>query len=322
MTTADQPRAAPLAEERVIRPQKQMNLMRQQRIWGWVFLSPWVIGFILFTAAPIVFSFILTFTNFTLSRPNETSFVGLRNWQYLFSDPLAVTSMLVTIKYALIAVPVGLVVPLSMAMLLNSKKLWGKRFFRTLFYLPYMVPSVSAIFIWMSFLNGQSGWLNRILALFGITDAPNWLQDKNTILFGFLMIGLWGAGNAMLTMLATIQGVPTELYEASEVDGAGYWTRFRKITLPMISPVIFYNLVLSVIGLMQFFDLPWIATEGTGRPDLSSYFFNMHLYKTAFLYQDMGYGATLAWLVFFVALVLTIFLFATARRWVYYASGD
>ena len=185
-----------------------------------------------------------------------------------------------------------------------------------------MVPAVSAIFIWMSFLNGQTGWFNRVLSSLGVADAPNWLQDERTILFGFMFIGIWGAGNAMLTMLATMQGVPTELYEAAEVDGAGARVKFFRITLPMITPVIFYNLVLSVIGLMQYFVVPWIVTEGTGRPGNAAYFFNMHLYKTAFLYNDMGYGATQAWLIFFVALILTIFLFATSRRWVYYSSGD
>jgi multiple sugar transport system permease protein len=322
MTAADQPRAAPLVESRAAPTRQQPSLMRQQRVWGWIFLSPWIIGFIIFTAAPIVLSFIFTFTEFTLVHPEDIRFVGLANWQQLFNDPLAISALIVTIKFALIAVPVGILVPLGMAALLSSKNLMGKRFFRTLYYLPYMVPAVSAIFIWMSFLNGQTGWFNRVLSSLGVTDAPNWLQDERTILFGFMFIGIWGAGNAMLTMLATMQGVPTELYEAAEVDGAGARVKFFRITLPMITPVIFYNLVLSVIGLMQYFVVPWIVTEGTGRPGNAAYFFNMHLYKTAFLYNDMGYGATQAWLIFFVALILTIFLFATSRRWVYYSSGD
>src|ERR1041385_6783125 len=157
------------------------------------------------------------------------------------------------------AVPLGIALPLGMAALLNSKYLWGKRVWRTLFYLPYMVPAVSSIFIWLSFMNGQTGWLNRVLRLIGIADPPNYFQDENWILFGLLLVGVWGIGNAMLTMLATMQGVPTELYEAADVDGAGAWTKFRKITIPMISPVIFYNLVLSVIGLMQYFVFPYIA---------------------------------------------------------------
>jgi len=228
----------------------------------------------------------------------------------------------VTIKFALIAVPIGLIVPLGMAALLNAKRLPAKRIWRLLFYTPYMVPAVSSIFIWLSFLNGQSGWLNRFLRLLGASDPPNYVQDENWILFAFLLIGVWGVGNAMLTMLATMQGVPTELYEAADVDGANGWTKFRKITLPLISPVIFYNLVLSVIGLMQYFIVPYIATRGTGAPNNSAYFFNMYLYKTAFGYMDMGFGATQAWLIFIIALVLTLFLFGTSRRWVYYASGE
>ena len=322
MTTANQPNAIRLANQSAATAIRKPAFMKRQRLWGWIFLSPWIIGFFLFTGAPIAFSFILTFTDFTLAQPGKATFVGLTNWQRLFTDPLALTSMGVTIKYALIAVPIGLIVPLGMAVLLNSKKLWGKNFFRPLYYMPYMVPVVSAIFVWQSFLNGQTGWLNRVLRLFGVADPPNWLQDESTILFGLLLIGLWGAGNAMLTMLATIQGVPTELYEAAEVDGAGGWVKFLRITLPMISPVIFYNLVLSVIGVMQYFVVPWVITQGTGHPGTSAYFFNMHLYKTAFLYQDMGYGATQAWLIFFVALFLTVVLFTTSRRWVYYSGGD
>ncbi len=300
---------------------KALTLEQQQRRWGWIFLSPWIIGFVLFTAAPIIASLAFTFTDFNLGK-SEISFVGLANWQKLFSDPLALTALSVTFKFALIAVPIGILFPLGLAALLNSKLLAGKPIWRTLLYMPYMVPAVSGIFVWLSFLNGQTGWLNRILRGLGIADPPNWFQDETWILGAFVMIGLWGVGNAMLTMLATIQGVPTELYEAADVDGANGFTKFLRITLPMISPVIFYNLVLSVIGLMQFFETPYIATRGTGHPGTSAYFFNMHLYKTAFTFFDMGYGATLAWVIFIIALVLTIALFATARRWVYYSSGD
>jgi multiple sugar transport system permease protein len=322
MTSIEQSRAAPIIEERTARKRRAPDLMRQQRVWGWIFLSPWIIGFLAFFALPIIASFVFTFTNFALNNPDKIEFVGLRNWQKLFSDPLALTALGVTIKFALIAVPIGIIVPLSLAALLNSKYLVGKRIWRTLFYLPYMVPAVSGIFIWQSFLNGQTGWLNRTLRIVGVADPPNWLGDERTILFAFLLIGVWGSGNAMLTMLATMQGVPSELYEAAEVDGAGPVVRFTRITLPMISPVIFYNLVLSVIGLMSYFTVPYIITRGTGQPNNSAYFFNMHLYKTFFTFFDMGYGATQAWLIFIVALILTIALFATSRRWVYYASGD
>lgn len=319
MTTVDQTRATTRTAE--IAPVRSATLMDQQRRWGWIFLSPWIFGFTVFTAAPIVASLIFTFTDFNLANPTIT-FVGLRNWELLFTDPLTITALLVTLKFAIIALPVGILLPLGLATLLNSKFLAGKRLWRTLFYMPYMVPIVSTVFIWQSFLNGQNGWLNRMLRLIGFADPPNWLQDANWILPALVLIGIWGVGNAMLTMLATMQGVPTELFEAADVDGANAWTKWRNITLPMITPVIFYNIVLTVIGLMQYFVVPYIVTLGTGQPGTSAYFFNMHLYKTAFTYANMGYGAAQAWLIFIVALALTIGLFATARRWVYYASGD
>jgi len=185
-----------------------------------------------------------------------------------------------------------------------------------------MVPAISGIFVWQAFLNGQTGWLNRLLRELGVQNPPNWIQDEQTILVAFMLIGLWGVGNAMLTMLATMQGVPNELYDAAEFDGAGASAKFLRITLPMISPVIFYNVVLSVIGLMQYFVVPYVMTRGTGNPNNSAYFFNMHLYKTAFSFFDMGYGATLAWFIFIIAMALTVILFVTSRRWVYYANGD
>lgn len=322
MASADGSRAAPLTDVRPARSSAKQSLARQQRTWGWILLSPWIIGFVVFTALPIIASLIFTFTNFNLTSSEPMRFVGLANWQRMFSDPITLQSLGVTFRFALIAVPFGIALPLALATLLNSKYLIGKTLWRPLYYMPYMVPAISSIFIWQAFMNGQSGWLNRLLREFGVANPPNWLQDESVILFAFLIMGVWGAGNAMLTMLATMQGVPTELYEAADVDGAGPFTKWRKITLPMISPVIFYNLVLTVIGIMQYFVVPYVVTRGTGNPNNSAYFFNMHLYKTAFTFSDMGYGATLAWLIFLIALALTIVLFATARRWVYYASGD
>jgi multiple sugar transport system permease protein len=322
MASADGSRAAPLVGVSAKTARNKSSLMRLQRKWGWLFLSPWIVGFVIFTAAPIIASLAFTFTDFNLSTPAPMQFVGLRNWQRMFSDPVTLQALGVTFKFALISVPFGILLPLGLATLLNSKYLIGKTLWRPLYYLPYMVPAISSIFVWQAFMNGQSGWLNRILRTIGVASPPNWLQDEQWILVAFLIMGVWGAGNAMLTMLATMQGVPTELYEAADVDGAGPFTKWRKITLPMISPVIFYNLVLTVIGVMQYFVVPYVATRGTGNPNNSAYFFNMHLYKTAFTFSDMGYGATMAWLIFLIALGLTILLFLTARRWVYYASGD
>ncbi|MBZ0306502.1 MAG: sugar ABC transporter permease [Anaerolineae bacterium] len=295
------------------------TLEQRQRFWGWVFLSPWIIGFLAFTAFPIGASLIFSFTDFKIGE--EISWAGLKNWQTLVSDPITLQSLGVTVKFGLISLPVSILFPLMLAALLNSKYVSGKPILRVLFYMPYMVPAISGVFIWQSFLNGQTGWLNRLLRLIGVVDPPNWLFDATWIHPAMVLIGLWGVGNAMLTMLASMQGVPTELYEAADVDGAGPLTKFRRITLPMISPVILYNLVLTTIGLMQYFVVPFVLSSTTrSNPDTN--FINLFLYRTAFQYFDMGYAAALAWFLFAIGLLLTIVIFATSRRWVYYAGGD
>ncbi len=298
---------------------RQRTIQEKQRLWGWIFLSPWIFGFLVFTLFPMVASAVFSFTDFKIGEPIH--WVGLAQWNKLFTDPMTLSSLRVTLTYGVFVLPIAILFPLGMAALLNSKLLVGKPFFRILFYMPYIVPAISGIFVWQAFLNGQTGWLNRILRLVGIVDPPNWLFDPRWINPALVMIGLWGVGNAMLTMMASMQGVPTELYEAATVDGAGRFTVFRKITLPMISPVIFYNLVLTVIGLMQYFTIPYVLSNTT-RSNPATNFINLHLYRTAFQYQDMGFGAALAWFLFIIALALTIGLFITSRRWVYYAGGD
>lgn len=300
---------------------KPSPLLREQRVWGWVFLSPWVIGFLAFTILPILASLVFSFTDFRLTEPESVSFVGLDNYRKLFVDPLVKVSLGVTLRFALLALPIGIVLPVALAALLDSKWLVGKPFFRTLFYMPYVVPVVSAIFIWQGVLNAQSGWLNRLLRLVGV-PGPNWLDDVNWIYPALVIIGLWGIGNAFLITLASMQAVPTAFYEAARVDGASAWARFRHITLPMISPVIFYNLVLAVIGLMRYFEVPFILSNGTGRPGDSTMFFNIHFYKTSFVFFDMGYGSALAWLLFVITMVFTGLLFYSARHWVFYAGGE
>jgi len=296
----------------------ERTIEQRQRVWGWVFLSPWIIGFLAFTLFPMLASLYFSFTDFRIGEP--ITFVGLRNWQRLFEDANTVNALGITFRFALISVPIVIGFPLLLATLLNSKVLLAKPIFRVLFYLPYMVPAVSGIFIWQSFLNGQTGWLNRLLRLVGIAEPPNWLFDPRSLTFGLVLIGLWGVGNAMLTMLASMQGVPTELYEAAEVDGATPFTKWLRITLPMISPVILYNLVLSVIGLMQYFIVPYVLSNTT-RSNPETNFFNLNLYRTAFQFGEMGFASAQAWFIFIIALVLTIAIFWTSNRWVYY-SGE
>lgn len=300
-----------------------MSILQRQRMWGWIFLSPWIFGFLAFTAFPMIASLIFSFTDFRIGEP--ITWVGFNNWVRLFTDVDTSNSLLVTFRFALIAVPVSVGFPLLLASLLNSKVLMGKPVLRVLFYLPYMIPAVSGIFIWQSFLNGQTGWLNRVLRTVGFQDPPNWLFDPSTqflvspLTWALALISLWGIGNAMLTMLASMQGVPTELYEAAEVDGATGLTKWYRITLPLISPVILYNLVLTVIGVMQYFIVPFVLSNTT-RSNPETNFFNLNLYRTAFQFGEMGFASAQAWFIFLIALVLTVIIFWTSNRWVYYAG--
>jgi multiple sugar transport system permease protein len=302
-------------------PLDKTPMTRRKQLWGLLFISPWLIGLAVFTIIPMIVSLIFVFTDYNLNTPEQINFVGLRNFQKLFADPNVPISLSATFRFALFALPLSIIIPLGLGALLNSHYLWGKRLFRTAFYAPYMVPVVSSAYIWAGVLNSETGWINRLLGEFGIA-GPNWLFSVDWIYPALAIIGLWGVGNAMLITLSSMQGVPTELYEAARVDGASGWQRFRKITVPMISPVIFYNLVLSVIGLFRYFEVPFILKEGTGDPGNSTLFFNIHLYKTAFTFKDMAYGSTLAWLLFVLAFGVTLLLFWSARYWVYYPAGD
>ena len=303
--------------------EQTMSLQRQRQIWGWIFLSPWIIGFVAFTALPMLASLVFSFTDFNLNARQDIEYIGLENYEALFTDIRLRDALESTFKFSLIALPLAITLPILLAGLLNSKYLFGKPLFRTLFYMPYMVPIVSATYIWAGVMNTETGWINRFLEeIIGVPNGPNWLFEQTWIYPALNIIGLWGIGNAMLFTLASLQGVPTDLYEAARVDGAGPVRLFRHITLPMISPIIFYNLILSVIGLFRYFEVPYILKQGSGDPGGATMFFNIHLYKEAFVDKDMGYASTLAWLLFAMALTVTVFLFATARYWVYYSAGE
>lgn len=296
--------------------------LRQRRLWGWMFLSPWIIGFLAFTIIPMIAALVFSFMDFNLARPDEATFIGLGNYQNLLEDPLFGVSLMVTLRFAVLALPIGIILPVLLASLMNSEFLIGKRFFRTFFYMPYIVPIVSAVYIWQGMLGTETGWINRFFAWFLGVEGPRWLDSTAWIYPALVIMGLWGIGNAYLITLASMQGVPTQLYEAAKVDGAGGIRRFFSITLPMISPVVFFNLILSVIGLMRYFEVPFILKQGTGQPGQATMFYNIHFYKTTFVFLDMGYGSTLAWVLFVITMILTVLLFVTARFWVYYASDE
>ncbi len=292
-----------------------------QRKWGLIFISPWILGFLFFFLAPMLASLVFSFMEFDLIRPEDARFIGFENYRQWFGDPLVWESLLVTVKFAAIMIPFSLALPLGFAWLLTSRSLWGKPFFRTLFFMPTIVPFVSVVFIWGGFLNSQTGWLNKMLGTVGIGE-PDWLNSTFWIYPALALIGAWGVGNAMLLFIAGIQGIPKELYEAAEVDGSNTWHKFRSITVPMISPILFYNLVLAVIALFQYFLVPFVLKNGTGDPANSTLFYSLYFFKTAFTFNDMGYGATLAWMLFLIIMIITLIMFGTARYWVYYEFGD
>ncbi|HEX8229688.1 MAG TPA: sugar ABC transporter permease [Chloroflexia bacterium] len=317
-------RAADLISARGAPRRRQSPMGRVRLRWGWFFLSPWLIGFVAFQALPIVATIFLSFTDYSATKefaPGNFNMVGLDNYGRLFSDPQLLQSLGVTIKFALIAVPIGLVIPLSFALLVNSKHLMAPNVFRTLYFLPTVIPIVAGVMVFQGVLNAQSGWINLMLEAIGL-EGPRWLSDPQWAVPALNLLGLWGVGNAMLILLASLQGVPTELYDASTIDGANGVQRFRYITLPMISPVIFYNVTLGIIGAFQYFVAAMLIGGRNGDPQGSTLFYNLHFYRQAFVFNDMGYASVLALLLFVIVMILTTIMFYFGQRSVYYAGGD
>lgn len=306
----------------------QKNKFDREARWGLAFLSPWMIGFLLFYFLPMIASFVFSLYDFNPAVPDEAHFIGFENWRRaLFKDEEVGLSFLRTFRYTLISLPIGLSFTLYVAILLNSKHVFGKTLYRALFYLPSMIPLVATVLIWNGVLNEHTGWINMLIEwATGIkavgTEGIRWLADPQLIYYTYTMFGLWGIGGGMIIFLAGLQGIPTELYEAAEIDGAGWFRKLFSITLPLLTPVIFYQLVLSLIASLQQFLIPFVLNQGNGNPEGATRFIGVYFYKQSFTFFNMGYGATIAWLLFIVALIVTFILFGTARFWVFYASEE
>jgi multiple sugar transport system permease protein len=307
---------------------RMTKFQKKEALWGLLFLSPWIVGFLLFYFFPMLASFGFSLLNFNPAVPDQAAFIGIQNWEraILFDQEVRL-SFIRTLHFAAIALPISLGFALFLAIILNSKNVIGKTLYRTLFYMPSMIPLVASVLIWNGVLNEQTGWINIFISkLTGIqatgTHGLRWLADPKLVYYAYTMFGLWGVGNAMIIFLAGLQGVPTAFYEAAEIDGASWLQRLYKITIPLITPVIFYQLVLGVIFSLQYFLAPFVLNSGTGFPEGMTRFYMVYFYKQSFSFFSMGYGATLAWLMFLVALFLTIVLFGTAKYWVYYAAED
>ncbi|MGZ8515010.1 MAG: carbohydrate ABC transporter permease [Candidatus Limnocylindrales bacterium] len=310
---------APSAARPRSRPRFSGLAWRRAR-WGYVFIAPWIVGFLAFTALPMIATLAFTFSNINLNQAEPLQFVGLRNYQTLVSDQRTWDSLAVTLKFAVLALPVGVCLPFVVALLLHSRHLRGSGAFRVFFFLPYVVPFVAGVFVWQGMLSADTGWVNGLLKFLGISHPPDWLQDPTWIYPGLVIMGLWGIGGGMIIYLAGLKGIPSDLYEAAKIDGAGAFATLRHITIPMMSPVIFFTIVLGVVDVLQYFLVPLVLKNGTGEPGGSTNFFNLYLYQNFFTFQNMSYGATLAWLLFAISLGLTLLLFRSARHWVYYAG--
>ena len=292
----------------------QINLnKRHETILGWLMVSPWLIGFICFSALPMFASLIISFTEWDmLSKPE---WVGFENYKTLFfEDPLALHSLNITILFTIVSIPLNIVFGLALAMLLNTS-IRGLAIFRTIFYLPAILSGVAVALMWRWIFSTEFGLLNALLSMIGI-EGPAWLTDRIWVLPSFVIMRLWSVGGGMIIYLAGLQSIPTNLYEAAKIDGANWWHRTRFITLPMLSPTIFFQLIVGFIFSMQIFTEAFIMTNG--GPADASLFYLLYLYRTAFQYFDMGYASALAWVLFVVILVLTIILFKTGKSWVYY----
>jgi len=300
---------------------------RREALVGFLLVMPWILGFLIFMLGPMVASIYYAFTDWDLLTTPK--WVGLANFRKMVRDPLVGQSLKVSSIYAFTSVPLRVIGGLFIAVLLNQN-IRLKSFIRTVFYLPSVVSGVAVAMLWLWIFNTDFGLMNTFLRLFGIR-GPAWLSDTHYALPALIIMSLWGVGGSMIIYLAGLQGVPTDLYEAAQVDGAGAFARFFRITLPMISPVIFFNLVMGIISALQTFNQAYVMTQG-GPQNATLFmmlllYFNafeylmLLLYFNAFEYFKMGYASALAWLIFFYLIALTLLVFRSSSSWVYYSGA-
>jgi multiple sugar transport system permease protein len=289
-----------------------------EAVWGYIFLLPWAVGLVVFILGPILASAYFSLTEYDVI--NSPRWIGLQNYTQAFTnDKQFWPSLWRTLVYSVAVVPIGLIGSLGLAVLLN-RGVKGTNVFRTLFFLPSLTPAVALALLWTWLFHPTIGPINVALESIGI-PGPGWLASKDWAMTALIVISLWATvgGNHMLIFLAGLQGVPQELYEAAEIDGAGSWSKFRAVTLPMISPTLLFNLILGVIGALKVFTLAFVATKG--GPSYATWFLALHIYRQAFEYFRMGYGSALAWIFVIVLLIFTYIQMKSSKRWVYYA-GD
>jgi multiple sugar transport system permease protein len=287
-------------------------------VWGYAFIGPWLIGFLLFTLGPFVASFYLSFTEYKLI--DAPSWIGLTNYDTMFSslwsdegDIQVWTSLRNTVYYTVFHVPLAMVLAFSIALLLNAD-VRGMPLFRTMFYLPSITAGVATAILWLWLLN-PNGLVNYGLGLIGIA-GPRWFGSTAWAMPGLILMSLWSIGGTIIIYLAGLQGVPQQLYDAASIDGAGWWARLRHVTVPLMTPTIFFTMVIGLIASFQIFTPALVITDG--GPGTSTLFYLLHLYRNGFRWFNMGYASALAWLLFVIILAFTLLQLALSRRWVYY----
>lgn len=290
---------------------------RREILWFYIFISPWLFGFIVFTGVPMLASLGLSFTDWDSFQP--ANFIGLQNYINLVTqDPLFWQSLLHTVYFAVVSVPLSLLIALFLANLL-SKPLTGARFFRTVIYLPALVPLVAAAMIFKWLLAPDSGPINGFLALFGI-EGPAWLLDSDWVIPAIILLSLWQVGTGTILLIAALQGVPPELFEAARIDGASRSQQFWHVSVPMVTPILFFNLITGMIGAFQVFSQVYVLTDGTSGPDNASLMMVPYLFDNAFRFYNMGYASALAWVLFVIILIFSVLVIKSSRRWVFYES--
>lgn len=297
-------------------PRRRWGVSRQtvhDNIVGYLFFSPWLVGLVLFNILPILSAIYYSFTEYSVLQAPK--WVGLRNFQEMFYvDELFWKAVYNTLYYAIFSVPLGLIFAIALAMLLNYR-IWGLTFFRATFFLPSIVPGVAAAVVWAWILNPEYGLVNDLLARFGLPGPP-WLTSEVWSKPAFILMSLWGIGSTAIIFLAALQDIPQHLYEAAEIDGANLFQRAHYVTMPMLTPAIFFNLIMGVIGALQIFTQVFVISDG--GPLWSTLFYVFYLYRQGFQYFNMGYASALSLILFLITLLFTMILMLTSKRWVYY----
>ncbi|NPV07733.1 MAG: sugar ABC transporter permease [Anaerolineae bacterium] len=298
---------------------RRLTLLQQEELVSWLFVLPWIFGFVAFIAGPMLYSLYLSLTEASMLRPPV--YVGLLNYRNLFSfdevTSLFWKTLYNTSYYVFISVPLGIVVGFAIALMLNQDVV-GRGVWRTIYYLPSIIPGVAVSLLWILIFNKEFGVLNNVLAVVGI-EGPAWLYEERWAKPALIIMSLWGAGGPMLIFLAGLQGIPTELFDAAKVDGAGLWPRFRHITIPMVSPTIFFVLITGIIGSFQVFTNTYVMTQG--GPNNSTMMYVLYLFNLAFQQFRMGYASALAWIYFIIIMFFTVLIFRSSAAWVYYEAG-